>query len=152
MIHLKEHELWDYIDKSLPLEKMDRVNTHLKLCSKCQQVYQSQLEFHQELKEIKHDIPSLAFSKNVITRLEKELAIDKSLQFWLQFTKVAIASALGFTLLTMLFILGSQNIELPLIKTELVQATFVLLVAGILAWAFYGLDVLLIHLNKKQVN
>ena len=152
MIHLKEHELWDYIDKSLPFEKKDRVNTHLKLCSKCQQVYQSHLEIHQALKEVEHDIPSTGFSSQVMLKINKEIALENSIQFWLRFTKFAIIGSFGFTVLLMLFILGKQNINLPLIEPEKVRYLFFLLTAGILSWAFYGLDVLLIHLNKKQVN
>ena len=147
--HSSEEELWDFIDQGLPVEDNIRIKTHLEVCSTCQQLYQVQFSLHQELNALAHETPSADFSQQVMSKIDRTLEIERSMQFWLRFTKYAIAGALTLVTFILILILGRQKIDLPLVEMEFTQYLYLLLITSLMAWIFYGLDFLFVKLSEK---
>ena len=138
--HIKEEQLWDYIDQNISEEDHNKIELHLASCIDCQGLYQSQLQMHQLLHEQEHELPSIDFSKIVSARVNKSLALDRSLRFWQNFMIIAIMISFGMSTLFSILVFVEKANQLSLNYSNLNYYSYALLFACLLLWAFYGLD------------
>jgi len=150
MTHIDEHKLWEYIMGDLDNETANQVKGHLKTCPNCQKQYSIQLQFHKELLEMEDDIPKSGFSQKVIQHIERDLRLDRRLEFWLGFGKIAVISALTIAIGLSLFMLRSQNISIS-IDAQLASKISLQLLSGCaILWLLYVLDVALKRFRHRS--
>ena len=151
MTHIDEKKLWDYIMNDMDGTQTKAVKQHLEACSKCKHAYDLQLQFHKELLEVNEDLPSPNFSDKVIHSLERYIQLEKRLQFWLRFGKIAVINALIIAVVLPLLVLTFQKVKLPLESQLPNKAVLLLLSTCMVLWLLYAIDVLLKrHFNRNM--
>ncbi len=149
MEHIDKNTFWEYIAGDLETENIEIIQQHLAHCPNCKYEYDKQLEFHKELYELNDDSPSLGFSKRVINQIEKDVQIEKTYQFWMKFSKIALVNAVLIAISLPLFMLLTQRIELSISGPYIQKLLFQLTSVCFVLWAFYGMDVYIRRTSTK---
>ena len=143
MKHIDENKLWDYIMGEAEPETAKRVEQHLSSCPKCKHRYNVLLQFHNELHHIDEDVPSLGFSKKVIHTIERDLRLEKRVQFWLRFGKIAVINAIAIAVALPLLMLAFQKVTVSVDGQMLYKVVLPLLSVCLVLWLFYVIDIVL---------
>ena len=143
MKHIDEKILWDYILEDDKLDNREEIKQHLTICAKCKSSYEAQLTLHNELFELKNDLPSLNFSSDVMNKVEKGIRVEEVTRFWLDFTKKSILAAILIATTLPLLMIVSQKIEMPQHYYELNKTMLTTCGTTLLLWVFYVIDVFL---------
>ena len=151
MKHIDEHSLWDFIMDDVETDAAKQKKEHLNACPICQQAYNDQLQFHKTLFQLEEDIPSMGFSSKVIHHFELDLKLEKRVQFWFKFAKIAVITALSIAIGLPLLLMAFQHPTL-FIDSQLVYKIVVpLLSVCMVLWLLYALDLLLKRHVKHNI-
>ena len=150
MKHLEDKTLWDLVTGELVENAVTPVLEHLKICHKCRQEHEVISLIHQESLHVSGEQPSMRFSKSVMEKIEVEISLDKSLQYWMIFTKYSIIGGLFVAVLSCLIVLGSNNTFILNQLDHLDSVIYILIFTCIASWIFFIFDRILfsIFINK----
>jgi len=149
MEHLDHDTLWAYIVYDEEVEHIEAIQHHLDICERCKDEYTFLVKFNKELYTVEDDIPSPNFSSIIITKIEKNIKVEKAYQFWLNFAKMTLIGAMIIVIILPMSFLIIRRAEFTINYEYTNKIIFPLISSCIVVCVFYILDIFFRRIYSK---